>query len=216
MRTIQEYYEKSVMNAEKNTTLGRGLPAPHSATLPGGGEETHMKTHYFKTCLIALTLTQLVVAQIGPSSVPSAQQKVVLSYFHDVLDGDREDLIDGMFLSDCSIHRPEGELKGIAALHRMRVASRASFATMNSQIHEIFEAGDRVVVRLTHKGTGKGSYRFRIGIRDITSKDVTWDAIVIFRFQNGKIAEEWVSRDELGMLLSAGILASEPVAAAKP
>jgi len=65
------------------------------------------------------------------------------------------------------------------------------------------------VVRLTHKGAGKGSYRFRIGTRDITDKTVTWDAIVIFRLQNGKIAEEWVSRDELGMLLSAGILAPE-------
>jgi predicted ester cyclase len=172
--------------------------------------------HCFQIGLIGLTFAQLIVAQIGPSSVPSAQQKVAISYFHDVLDGDREDLIDGMFLSDCTIHRPEGELKGIAALHRMRVASRASFITMTSQIHDIFEAGDRVVIRLTHKGAGKGSYRFRIGNRDITSKDLTWDAIVIFRFQNGKIAEEWVSRDELGMLLSAGILASEPAAVAKP
>jgi hypothetical protein len=35
---------------------------------------------------------------------------------------------------------------------------------------------------------------------------VTWEAIAIFRFQNGKIAEQWVSRDELGMLLSFGAL----------
>jgi predicted ester cyclase len=175
-----------------------------------------MTAHIFRTCLIVLTFTQLIVPQLGRSSVASARQKVVLSYFHDVLDGDREDLIDGMFLSDCTIHRPEGELKGIAALHRMRVASRATFSAMSSQIQEIFEVGDRVVVRLTHKGEGKGSYRFRIGTRDISGKTVTWDAIVIFRFQNGKIAEEWVNRDELGMLLSAGLLASEPAPPAKP
>jgi predicted ester cyclase len=175
-----------------------------------------MTTHIFRSCLIALTSTQLIVAQIGASRVLSAQQKVVISYFHDVLDGDREDLIDGMFLSDCAIHRPEGELKGLTALHRMRVASRASFTTMSSQIHDIFEAGDRVIVRLTHKGAGMGPYRFRIGTKDITGRAITWDAIVIFRFQNGKIAEEWVNRDELGMLLSAGLLASEPAAAAKP
>jgi SnoaL-like polyketide cyclase len=35
---------------------------------------------------------------------------------------------------------------------------------------------------------------------------ITWEAIVIFRFEDGKIAEEWVSRDELGMLRAAGIL----------
>ena len=29
-------------------------------------------------------------------------------------------------------------------------------------------------------------------------KQVTWDAIAIFRIQNGKIAEEWVNREELG------------------
>jgi predicted ester cyclase len=147
---------------------------------------------------------------LAAQSTKYAAQELVLSYFHDVLDGAKEELIDGMFLSDCAIHRPEGELKGIGALHRMLAARRTNFTTMNSQIHEIFEVGDRVVVRLTHQGAGKGSYRFRIGTRDITDKTVTWDAIVIFRLQNGKIAEEWVSRDELGMLLSAGILAPEP------
>ena len=63
-----------------------------------------------------------------------------------------------------------------------------------------------MVVRLTHQGTGVGTYRFRIGNRDVNGKTLKWEAIVIFRFQNGKIAEEWVSRDELGMILSAGVL----------
>jgi predicted ester cyclase len=175
-----------------------------------------MKKHSFQMCLIVLAFTQLIGGQIGPTSRLSAQQKLVISYFHDVLDGDKEELIDGMFLSDCSIHRPEGELKGTAALHRMALARRTNFTTFRSEIHDILEAGDRVVVRLTHQGAGKGSYRFRIGTRDITGKPVSWDAIVIFRFQNGRIAEEWVSRDELGMLLSAGILASEPAATTKP
>jgi hypothetical protein len=40
----------------------------------------------------------------------------------------------------------------------------------------------------------------------VKGKAVTWDAMVIFRLQNGKIAEQWVSRDELGMLLGFGVL----------
>lgn len=71
---------------------------------------------------------------------------------------------------------------------------------------DIFESGDRVVVRLKHQGTGKGVYRFRTGLQEINGKTLTWQAIVIFRMEDSKIAEEWVSRDELGMLLSAGIL----------
>jgi predicted ester cyclase len=40
----------------------------------------------------------------------------------------------------------------------------------------------------------------------VNGKSISWDAIVIFRMKNGKMAEEWVSRDELGRLLSAGVL----------
>ena len=39
---------------------------------------------------------------------------------------------------------------------------------------------------------------------DIKGKTYAWDAIAIFRVKDGKIAEEWVNRDELGILLSIG------------
>ena len=55
-------------------------------------------------------------------------------------------------------------------------------------------------------GTASGPMRTRIGTYDVNGTDVVWDAIVIFRMKDGKIAEEWVNRDELGALLSAGIL----------
>jgi hypothetical protein len=47
--------------------------------------------------------------------------------------------------------------------------------------------------------------RSRIGDYDVKSTPVTWDAIEIFRMQDRKIADEWVNRDELGILLSAGV-----------
>ena len=36
-------------------------------------------------------------------------------------------------------------------------------------------------------------------------KTVTWNAIAIFRFENHKIIEEWVTRGELGMILQFGL-----------
>jgi len=44
------------------------------------------------------------------------------------------------------------------------------------------------------------------GLTDIKGKTISWDAIVIFQLKNGKIVEEWINRDELGALLTAGIL----------
>lgn len=65
---------------------------------------------------------------------------------------------------------------------------------------------EQFTVRITHRATGAGALQSRIGTYDLNGKSITWDAIVIFQIKNGKIAEEWVNRDELGVLLSAGIL----------
>jgi len=82
----------------------------------------------------------------------------------------------------------------------------ASYSKLTTQVHDIIESGDRVVVRITHRAIGAGPVRSRLGTHDGNGKNFEWDAVVIFRMKDGKIAEDWVTRDELGMLLSAGFL----------
>jgi predicted ester cyclase len=67
-----------------------------------------------------------------------------------------------------------------------------------------------LVVRLSHRGVGGGIWRSRLGNYDVTGKAVTWNAIAIFRFEQNRIIEEWVTRDELAMILQFGVL--EPAA----
>lgn len=158
---------------------------------------------------LALTLIGLPVrsdAQGASPAEPSAQQKLVLSYFHDVLDGGKIDLVDSMFQSDCELHFGSSDVKGLAGVHAMVERIKTTYSSMKTEVHDIFESGDRVVVRITHRATGGGTLRSRMGNYDIKGRNVSWDAIVIFQFKNGKIAEDWVNRDELGMLLSAGVL----------
>jgi predicted ester cyclase len=146
------------------------------------------------------------VAQSGSAGVQSPQQKLVLSYFHDVLDGRKIDLIDNMFQSDCALHFGSNDVKGIAEVHDMVERIKTTYSSLTTEVHDIFESGDRVVVRITHRATGGGMLRSRMGTYDIKGKPISWDAIVIFQLKGGKIVEEWVSRDELGALLTAGIL----------
>ncbi len=129
-----------------------------------------------------------------------------MSYFHDVLDGRRIGLLDQLFLPDCVIHRPEGTLTGMAGIRGVVERNIAAYSKFETRVHDIIESGDRVVVRISHRAMGAGEFRSRIGVYNIKGKAVTWDAIAIFRIQNGKIAEQWVSRDELGILLSVGAL----------
>jgi predicted ester cyclase len=157
---------------------------------------------------LVLPLAAQVAAftQTTSPSRDSAQQKVVVSYFHDVLDGRKIGLLNELFLPACVIHRPEGTLNGLAGIRGVVERNIAAYSTFETQVNDIFESGDRVVARITHRAMGAGEFRSRIGVYDVKGKAVTWEAIAIFRFQNGKIAEQWVSRDELGILLSFGAL----------
>ena len=139
-------------------------------------------------------------------NVPSTARKVVLSYFHDVLDGRKIGLLEDLFRPDCVIYRPEGIVKGMAGIRGVVERNITAYSRFETEVHDVFESGDRVVVRITHWAMGSGVFRSRIGIHDVKDKPLTWGAIAIFRVQNGKIAEEWVNRDELGMLLSLGVL----------
>ena len=162
---------------------------------------------------VALTLaltfagwSAVASAQSVSRGTPSANQRVVLSYFHDVLDGRKIELLDNLFHTDCVIHRPEGTLKGMPGIRGVVERNIAAYSKFATEVHDVLESGDRVVVRITHRAMGAGVFRSRIGDHDIKDKPVTWGAMAIFRMQNGKIAEQWVSRDELGMLLSLGVL----------
>ncbi len=123
-----------------------------------------------------------------------------------MLDGRKIDLVESLFQPDYVIHFASGDVKGAGGLRGMVERIDATYSKLATEVHDIFESGDKVVVRLTRRATGAGTVRSRIGTYDVNGKSITWDATVIFRLKNGKIAEEWVNRDELGMLLSAGIL----------
>ena len=121
-------------------------------------------------------------------------------------DGRKIGLLGSLFLAECVIHRPEGTVKGLAGIRAVVERNIAAYSQFATEVHDVFESGDRVVVRITHRATGSGMFRSRIGDHDVKGKQLTWDAIAIFGMQDGKIAEEWVNRDELGILLSAGVL----------
>jgi predicted ester cyclase len=60
--------------------------------------------------------------------------------------------------------------------------------------------GDRVVVRLTVLGTHQGSaIPFLQGVKP-TGRPIVWTHHHTFRFTDGKIAEHWANRDDLGFL----------------
>ena len=143
----------------------------------------------------------------------SAEKELVRRYFHEVLDQGKVELVDELFHPRCVMHRPGGTVVGIESVRGVAARRKETFSKFETQIHDIFGSGDRLVVRLSHCGLGGGVWRSRLGNYDVTGKTVSWNAIAIFRFDQQKIIEEWVTRDELAMILQFGLL--EPAAVNK-
>jgi len=144
-----------------------------------------------------------------PSSV---HERLVRRYFHKVLDQGHVELIEDLFHPECVMHRPGGTVVGLDAVRGVVEHRKETFSQFGTEIHDIFGSGDRSVARLTHRGVGGGIWRSRLGSYDVSGKSVTWDAIAIFRFEEDRIIEEWVTRDELGMILQFGLVKQTPEA----
>jgi predicted SnoaL-like aldol condensation-catalyzing enzyme len=151
-----------------------------------------------------------------PAYVPKAQESrnkaVVERYFRDVLDGGRIELMPELFTRDVVLHRPGFDVNGIdAAMQRLRAVLR-EFSTFSSELSGLMAEGDLVAARVSHRTRVRPhAFRSRAGETLLAREQaLDWTAIAQFRLKDGKIAEEWVMRDELGMLLQMGTVTVQP------
>jgi predicted ester cyclase len=79
---------------------------------------------------------------------------------------------------------------------------RGAFADLSYEIRDAFGDGDRVAVRLTTTGTHTGEFQ---GMPP-TGRQFQIEAIHIFRIQDGKVAEHWAKRDDVGLASQLGLL----------
>ena len=137
---------------------------------------------------------------------------IVHRYFEEALDNRHLDVLDEIVAVDCIIHRPEAAepIRGLEAFKHALERILQVYSEFTTTIHDLVAEEDRVACRLSHRAVNRGEWTSRLGRHDVAGKPVSWLAVAIFRFGDGKIAEEWVSRDELGMLIQLGILRLPP------
>jgi len=84
----------------------------------------------------------------------------------------------------------------------LRMNYETAFPDGRVTIEDMIAEADKVVIRMTLKGTHKGDYQ---GI-PATGKEVTHTAIVILRIAGGKIVEAWEECDELSFMQQLGAI----------
>jgi len=127
---------------------------------------------------------------------------VVRRFYEEMCNKRRNDIAGDLFTDEHLMHDPQVPVRvgpgGMAAV----VSTYQDGVDGRWIIEEIFDAGDRVVVRWT--GMGK-----HVGIMNgipPTGNDVSVDAISIHRMEDGKIAETWEVWDTLGFLQQIGVM----------
>lgn len=95
---------------------------------------------------------------------------------------------------------PLQELKGIVGLKQMYAMTMASFPDWDEQIEILSAEGDKVAYLSKATATQKGPF----GPFPASGKSIKVTIIGIHRIANGKIAETWVTWDNVALLTQMG------------
>ncbi len=93
-----------------------------------------------------------------------------------------------------------------AQLASMRQMLISAFPDFRIVIEDQVATGDRVVTRVTFRGTHLGEYR---GIAP-TGRHVVYQGIAMDRIAGGKVVEGWHEADDLGLLRQLGVTLGQP------
>ena len=97
---------------------------------------------------------------------------------------------------------PTGMPGGIEATKQFFTMLFTAFSDFEATLEDIIAEGDRVVIRMTGRGTHTGEF---MGVQP-TGKQVAWRFITIYRIADGKLAEVWSEADQLGMMQQLGLV----------
>jgi steroid delta-isomerase-like uncharacterized protein len=132
--------------------------------------------------------------------------KILLRIFDEVWNQGRLDAIDELYAKDFLAHYPPISPswgKGREGVKEFIRTLRTAFPDYSEEVHELIEAGDRITARYRPSGTNTGP----IPIADHpTGKRFEIEEITVFRFEDGKLAEQWGAPDALGMLVQLGLV----------
>jgi predicted ester cyclase len=113
-------------------------------------------------------------------------------------------VVDEVMAADFVEHVPAmpGLPTGVAGVKAIAAAMREAFPDFRYTVEDEMAEGDRVMHRVTGRGTMTGSL---MGMPP-TGRQATWTEIHIGRVAGGKVVEHWAAFDMFGMMQQLGLL----------
>ena len=131
------------------------------------------------------------------------QNKALIHRWVEVWNTGKINAVSEFLTPDYVRHDPNGpEVRGIEMEQQLLAMYRAAFPDLHLDIEHLVAEGDTVAIHLIVRGTQQGEL---MGISP-TGNHVTVTAMEVFRLVDGKIAEQWVTLDVLGLLQQIGAI----------
>lgn len=114
------------------------------------------------------------------------------------------DVADELFAPEAIVYESGVPLPGVgsAVIKEAMRATWAAFPDITTTVDDMIAAEDKVVVRWSAVGTHQGAMQ---GIAP-TNRKIAQNGIVIYRLAAGKIVEEWMNTNLLGILKQLGVV----------
>jgi len=112
------------------------------------------------------------------------------------------DLLDEVYAADVVWHEPDREIHGIEEAKQFVSMYRTAMPDVNVTIEDVIAEGDKVVTRVTLRGTHQGETE---EFGPPTGRQIEGEGITISRIEGGKIVEDWDAYDNLTTLQQLGL-----------
>jgi steroid delta-isomerase-like uncharacterized protein len=139
------------------------------------------------------------------NSVLAKNKAMIRNLYEGILNTGKLDLLKELVSEDYTGARgekgPEGFAETVGSI-------RSAFPDIKWTVDDLIAEGDQVIVRWSWKGTNTSSFR---GL-PASGKEVTDNAIAIYRFSDDKIIKAWIESDKLGFLQQIGLVSPDVTA----
>jgi steroid delta-isomerase-like uncharacterized protein len=141
--------------------------------------------------------------QKGTQHMSTEQNKALFQQLIRLQESGDLNTVDQVIAPNWVNHDPSlPPLQGYEGFRQLTMAFRSAFPDMRIEIEDILAEGDKVAARLRLRGTNSGSFQ---GMPP-TGKVVDATGTGIFRVVDGRVTDNWVNFDMLGLLQQLGIV----------
>jgi steroid delta-isomerase-like uncharacterized protein len=131
-----------------------------------------------------------------------ANKVLVRRFVEEVIGRGELEAVEELVAADYAYHAPGMEVGGREGVKQLFAMLRGAFPDWRESVEDLIAEGDKVVFRVTGRGTHQGAF---MGIPP-TGRPVTVAGTDVVHIRDGKIVEHWANFDQLGMMQQLGAL----------